>query len=139
MTDAFVSTEKRHELIALMAALGVRESDLVEKFIQGSGSGGQKINKTSSCVYIRHEPTGLEIKCQHTRSRELNRFLARRSLCERIQERLRGVKSASQQESERIRRQKRRRSRRQKQRMLESKHHQAEKKRGRSSVGLDAD
>lgn len=139
MSDVFVSSEKRHELIALMAALGVREADLVEKFIQGSGSGGQKINKTSSCVYLKHEPTGLEVKCQHSRSRDLNRFLARRTLCERLKEKVLGEKTACRQEAERIRRQKRRRSRRQKQRILESKHHQSEKKRGRSSVDQDSD
>ncbi|NLE66024.1 MAG: peptide chain release factor-like protein [Lentisphaerae bacterium] len=122
-----------------MADLGVREADLEEKFIQGSGSGGQKINKTSSCVYLRHGPTGIEVKCQKTRYRELNRFLARRSMCDRIRDRLLGARSALRQEAERIRRQKRRRSRRQKQRMLECKRRQAEKKRGRSAVDPDAD
>ncbi len=139
MTDAFVGAEKRRDLAALMADLGVREADLEEKFIQGSGSGGQKINKTSSCVYLRHGPTGIEVKCQKTRYRELNRFLARRSMCDRIRDRLLGARSALRQEAERIRRQKRRRSRRQKQRMLECKRRQAEKKRGRSAVDPDAD
>ena len=119
-----------------MAQLGVRDADLAEKFILGSGRGGQKVNKTSSCVYLRHAPTGIEVKCQRTRSRELNRYLARRELCERIAERTQGEASRRQAEAERIRRQKRRRSRRQRQRMLEAKHHQSDKKKGRSAVGV---
>ena len=120
-----------------MARLGIREQDLVEKFIRGSGHGGQKINKTSSCVYLRHLPTGIEVKCQQERSRELNRFLARREVCERVEARVLGAQSARQQEIERIRRQKRRRSRRQKQRMLETKHRQSDKKEARRPVGMD--
>ena len=83
MADAFVSQAKREELEARMERLGIREDELVEKFILGSGRGGQKVNKTSSCVYLKHEPSGLEVKCQRCRSRELNRFHARRELCEK--------------------------------------------------------
>jgi len=113
----------------------VRDPDLVEKFVLGSGSGGQKLNKTSSCVYLKHVPTGMEVKCQQTRSRDTNRFLARRQLCERLAERVLGEESRRRMEAERIRRQKRRRSRRQKQRMLEGKHHQSTKKARRTKVG----
>jgi peptide chain release factor len=136
MGEQMVNSDKRQALAARMAGLGIREQDLVERFILGSGSGGQKINKTASCVYLKHLPTGTEIKCQQERSRELNRFLARRELCDRIEERTLGEKSARRQEIERVRRQKRRRSRRQKQRMLEAKHHQSEKKVARRSVGF---
>lgn len=115
-------------LAARMAELGVREEDLVEKFILGSGSGGQKINKTSSCVYLKHIPTGIEIKCQRERSRELNRFYARRELCEKIAELRFQEKTKKQQEFEKIRRQKRRRSRRSKEKMLQGKRHLSEKK-----------
>lgn len=115
-------------LAARMAELGVREEDLVEKFILGSGSGGQKINKTSSCVYLKHIPTGIEIKCQRERSRELNRFYARRELCEKIAELRFQEKSKKQQEFEKIRRQKRRRSRRSKEKMLQGKRHLSAKK-----------
>ncbi len=104
-----------------MVRLGIREEDLLEKFILGSGSGGQKINKTSSCVYLKHLPTGIEIKCQRERSREMNRFLARRELCEKLEEKIFQEKSKRQQEIEKIRRQKRRRSRRSKEKMLEGK------------------
>jgi protein subunit release factor B len=138
MSEAFVSPGKRRQLDALMARTGVREGDLVEKFVLGSGSGGQKINKTSSCVYVRHVPSGIEVKCQRARSRALNRFLARRELCERLAERTLGEQSRRRQAVERIRRQKRRRSRRQKQRMLEGKHRHAEVKRLRGRVAAEA-
>lgn len=120
-----------------MLTLGIREPDLEEKFILGSGKGGQKVNKTSSCVYLRHNPTGLEVKCGQTRFREQNRFLARRELCDRLEARQRGMQTARQQTIEKIRRQKRRRSRRQKNRMLEGKHLQTRKKESRRTPGSD--
>ena len=57
-----------------MAALGISEGDLLEKFVRGSGAGGQKINKTSNCVFLKHLPSGVCIKCQMDRSRELMRL-----------------------------------------------------------------
>jgi protein subunit release factor B len=116
-----VSKEKVEELGKKMEDLGIFEEDLIEKFILGSGSGGQKINKTSSCVYLKHIPSGIEIKCQKERSRELNRFFARRELCSKIEEKIKGTLSAKQQEMEKIRRQKKRRSRKSKEKMLEQK------------------
>lgn len=122
------SPEKWNALEAKMAKLGLHSQDITEKFIRGSGSGGQKINKTASCVYLKHLPTGIEIKCQAERSRELNRFIAKKELCETFQEKILGIQSARQQAREKIRRQKRRRSRRQKNRMLDDKSKQSEKK-----------
>src|SRR3990167_6651690 len=109
------------ELQARMEQLGIYEKDLIEKFILGSGSGGQKINKTASCVYLKHSPSSIEIKCQKTRSRELNRFYARRELCDKIEQQRFKEKSEKVQAIEKIRRQKRRRSRRSKEKMLKSK------------------
>lgn len=122
------SPEKIAALEARMAGLGITEETLTEKFIQGSGSGGQKINKTASCVYLKHTPSGIEVKCQQQRSRELNRYIARRELCERLEEIRDGKKSAKKQAQEKIRRQKRRRSRRAKNRMLDDKSKHASKK-----------
>ncbi|MBT7960060.1 MAG: peptide chain release factor-like protein [Akkermansiaceae bacterium] len=118
-----------------MAGLGVTEENLTEKFIQGSGSGGQKINKTASCVYLKHAHSGIEVKCQQQRSRELNRYIARRELCERLEEIRDGKKSAKKQAQEKIRRQKRRRSRRAKNRMLDAKSKHADKKNLRKPPG----
>ena len=134
MNGSFVNPDKERALAERMAALGIRECDLEESFVRGSGSGGQKINKTSSCVVLRHRPSGIEIRCQRERSQVLNRFLARRELCERIDERRRGAASARRQAIEKVRRQKRRRSRRQKARMLDDKRRHGEKKAARRSV-----
>src|SRR4030043_1449809 len=79
-----VGEEKNQWLKKKMEALGVREEDIEEKFIRSSGSGGQKVNKTSTCVYLRHIHTGIEVKCMKERSQSLNRFLARRELVEKI-------------------------------------------------------
>ena len=118
----------------LMAEASVFEEDLEETFILGGGPGGQKTNKTSNVVRIKHEPSGLNIRYGETRSREDNRWLARRALAEAILERENKRKSAKRQAAEKKRRQKRRRSRRQKQRMLEEKHAHSEKKAARKPV-----
>ena len=101
-----------------MAVLGITQGDLLEKFVRGSGAGGQKINKTSSCVFLKHLPSGVCIKCQMDRSREINRFLARRELCEQLESIRDGKATAKTQAIEKMRRQKRRRSRRSKQRSI---------------------
>ena len=137
MNESPVRQTKKDALTARMLALGIREPELNEKFILGSGKGGQKVNKTSSCVYLRHGPTGLEVKCGQTRSREQNRFLARRELCDRLETRQRGEQSARRQAIEKIRRQKRRRSRRQKERLLAGKRLQGVKKTRRREPGLE--
>jgi protein subunit release factor B len=115
-----------------MAALGVRDGDVEESFTRAGGRGGQKLNKTSSAVALVHRPTGLRVRCEASRSQALNRFLARRLLLDRIEERRRGFVAAERSAAEKIRRQKRRRSRRSKQRMLEGKRLQSEKKAARA-------
>ena len=118
--------------MAKMVKLGIREGDLVEKFIRSSGKGGQKVNKASTCVYLRHIPTGVEVKCQQERSQALNRFLARRILTNKIETLILGRQSEERKRIEKIRRQKRKRSRRAKEKMLEAKRKRAEKKKMRS-------
>ncbi len=80
-----VSEEKNRWLRERMEALGVREEDFRETFVRSSGKGGQHVNKSSTCVQLRHLPTGLEVKCMKDRSQSVNRFLARRELLERIE------------------------------------------------------
>ncbi|MCB0359173.1 MAG: peptide chain release factor-like protein, partial [Bdellovibrionales bacterium] len=123
-----VSPEKEAQLLARMQELAIDESDIEEKFIKGSGPGGQKINKTSSCVYLCHRPSGIEIKCQQTRSQALNRFHARRELCERIAAEQLGKKTKRQAAAEKVRRQKRRRSRRAKATIRAEKEHRSQLK-----------
>lgn len=90
----------------------LHESDIEEKFIRGSGKGGQKVNKTSSTVYLKHLPTGIEIKCGEERERETNRFLARRYLLERYKEEVLKIKTDRQIKADKIKKQKKRRTRR---------------------------
>jgi len=86
-----VSEEKNKWLTERMKTLGIHEEDLTEKFVRSSGKGGQKVNKTSTCVYLKHIPTGIEVKCMKDRSQSINRFLARRELIERIEDLSGGV------------------------------------------------
>lgn len=134
-----VSGAKREALIKKMEALGIREQDIEEHFIRAQGRGGQKVNKTSSCVYLKHLPTGIEVKCQRERSQAQNRFHARALLAKKIEAQIMGRASEEQQRIEKLRRQKRRRSRRAKEKMLEQKHLQTIKKRLRAPVGEDAE
>ena len=127
-----VSKDKEETLRRKMESLGIFEKDIVEKFVRSSGRGGQKVNKTSTCVYLKHLPTKIEVKCQRERSQALNRFLARRILTDKIEQMIRGKESEEQQRIEKIRRQKRKRSQRAKQKMLEEKRKQSEKKKARS-------
>ncbi len=107
-----VSEEKENALRAKMTQLGIREEDLLEKFVRSGGHGGQNVNKTATCVYLRHLPTGIEVKCQRERSQALNRFFARRILAEKIEAMLLGKKSEHELKIERIRRQKLKRAKR---------------------------
>ena len=129
-----VSPQTEKHLLDWMTRLGINEDEIEEKFVKGGGPGGQKINKTSSCVYLLHHPSGIEVKCQRVRSQALNRFYARRELCEKLEQRILGEKSRRQQEIEKIRRQKRRRSRRQKERMLQDKAKKSTLKANRKAV-----
>lgn len=126
------SKEKEKALRNRMDTLGIFEKDIVEKFIRSSGKGGQKVNKTSTCVYLKHLPTKIEVKCQRERFQAINRFLARRILTDKIEKMIRGKESEEQQKIEKIRRQKRKRSKRAKLKMLEEKRRQSQKKKERS-------
>jgi protein subunit release factor B len=129
-----VSTEKEAQLARRMAELGVNEADIEESFVRSGGHGGQNVNKTSTCVMLVHRPTGLQVKCQETRQQGLNRYIARRLLLDKIEERQRGFVAAKRAEIERIRRQKRKRSKRAREKMLANKAHQSEKKAFRKRI-----
>ena len=123
-----VNPVKEEELSSRMEKLGISENDIIEKFIRSGGKGGQNVNKTSTCVYLKHIPTGIEVKVQKERSQSLNRFLARRLLVQKIEAMVFKKKSEIQQKIEKIRRQKRKRSKRAKEKILQDKKHQSDKK-----------
>jgi protein subunit release factor B len=121
MSKFGVSPEKERALEARLQALQIHEADLEETFIRSSGPGGQHVNKTSTCVRLVHRPTGLSVKVQNSRSQGLNRFLARRLLADRLEQRLHGAESPQEQQRDKIRRQKQRRVRRTRQKRMDQK------------------
>jgi protein subunit release factor B len=128
-----VSFTKEKLLKEKMKALNIREEDIKESFIRSRGRGGQNVNKTSTCVYLKHVPTGIEVKCDKERSQALNRYHARVILTKKIEQLIKGKESEEIQRIEKIRRQKRKRSKRAKEKMLAEKRIISEKKKLRSS------
>lgn len=134
---AMPESKKATALSERLVRLGIRAEDVLEKFVKGSGKGGQKINKTSSTVYLKHLPSGIEVKSQASRSQALNRYYARCLLADAIERRVLGRLAEEEARIARIRRQKRRRSRRAQEKMLVDKHHQGERKKTRARPSTD--
>ncbi len=128
------SVKKERALFERMQRLGVYEKDLEERFVRSGGPGGQNVNKVSTCVTLKHGPSGIQVKCARERSQGLNRFLARRILLDKLEAKRLGRVSAERQRIEKIRRQKRRRSRRAKEKMLAGKKIRGRKKSLRGPV-----
>lgn len=122
-----------------MKKLGIFMKDVKESFICSGGKGGQNVNKNATCVYLKHLPTEIEVKCQKGRTQATNRYYARVSLCNKIDNLIKGKKSAEQQRIEKIKRQKRKRSKRAKEKILKDKLHQAGKKKLRATVEESTD
>ena len=135
MSDAFPPLDSA--LLRRLHALGVRPADVAERFVRGTGPGGQKINKTSSTVWLRHGPTGVEVRCQRERSQADNRAAAWAELADRVETRRRQAAAAVEQAREKERRRHRQKSRGQKARMVAAKHHRARHKALRGRVGPD--
>lgn len=128
MPEFGVGIGKEKALAEKMSCLGIKDSDIVESFIRSAGPGGQNVNKTSTCVYLKHIPTGIEVKCQKERSQALNRYIARQILLKKIETLILGDLSEERRRIEKIRRQKRKRSKRAKLKILEAKHRHSQKK-----------
>ena len=134
-----VSPLKENSLHEKMKTLNILEEDIRESFVRSQGRGGQNVNKTSTCVYLKHIPTGIEVKCQQERSQALNRYRARVILVKKIDKLIKGKESEEKQRIEKIRRQKRKRSKRAKEKMLLQKKLVSEKKKLRSYQFKDED
>lgn len=112
MIDFGVTAQKQHALAERMKACGVSESDMEESFVRSGGPGGQHVNKTATCVHLKHLPTGLVVKMQKARTQRLNRYYARKRLCELLENQQLGTQSPEAKRIEKIRKQKNRRRRR---------------------------
>lgn len=134
MINFGISISKQKALEKKFKQFNIKESDLIEKFICSSGNGGQNLNKVATCVYLKHIPSNIEIKCQKHRTQLLNRYESRKMLAEEIENRLLGKESQKQKEIEKIRRQKRKRSKRAKEKMLETKKINSLKKQNRQKI-----
>ncbi|OQA90863.1 MAG: Peptide chain release factor 2 [Elusimicrobia bacterium ADurb.Bin231] len=130
----FINPDKEKLLTEKMLKFGIKETDITEKFVRSGGHGGQHLNKTSTCVYLKHTPTGIEVKCEISRNQSVNRFLARRILVNKIEESALEIKSAERQRIEKIKRQKRKRSKRAKEKILRLKKIISEKKQLREKI-----
>ena len=127
-----LSPEKEKAIRKKLDNLGIYEKDIRESFIRSHGKGGQKVNKTSTCVYLKHIPTGVEVKCQKARTQGLNRYYARVLLLEKIERLIKGKESEEEQRIAKIKRQKRKRSKRAREKMLAEKRLQSIRKTERS-------
>jgi protein subunit release factor B len=122
------------QIVERLAALSVRPDDVDERFVRGAGPGGQKINKTSSTVWLRHRPTGIEVRCQRERSQAANRESAWLELCAKLEARVASARAEAVDVREAERRRRRQKSRGQKARMIQDKKHRSAHKRGRGRV-----
>jgi protein subunit release factor B len=134
IVDPGVSLEKEKALQERMSRLGIREKDIIESFIRSRGPGGQNVNKSSTCVYLKYIPTGIEVKCQKERTQALNRYIARSLLADKIEALILRKRLEERQRLEKLRRQRRPRPQKLKLKILEAKRRRAKIKALRTPV-----
>ncbi|OGC82661.1 MAG: hypothetical protein A2V81_03465 [Candidatus Abawacabacteria bacterium RBG_16_42_10] len=117
-------------------SLNINPADITEQFVRGSGKGGQKINKTSSTVLLKHNPTGIEVRCQEYREQSKNRTEAYKRLILKLEERIKGKESERARKIFKLIKQKRKRSKRAKEKMLALKKLRGEIKQMRQKVSF---
>lgn len=122
------------QIVERLNRLNIRPEDIDERFVRGAGPGGQKINKTSSTVWLRHGPSGTEVRCQAERSQAANREKAWEELCEKLEAQVQAKNAAAQQAREAERRRTRPKTRAQKLRMIETKKIRAKRKSRRGKI-----
>lgn len=122
------------QILQRLTEMNIRLDEVEERFVRGTGPGGQKINKTSSTVWLRHRPTGIEVRCQAGRSQTANRELAWRELCDRLVARQLAAKAEQRDEYEVQRRRARQKSHTQKAKMVDAKKRHARTKATRGRV-----
>jgi protein subunit release factor B len=129
-----VSFKKSQDLLDVMSRLEIYETDLEESFVRSGGPGGQNVNKVSTCVILKHRPTGMIVKCQQERSQAMNRYYARKILAERMEAQILGRQSEEARRIAKIKKQKRKRSKRTKDKMLQAKKQHGQKKAMRGRI-----
>jgi len=134
MTGPVAGKDRQARLRRQMHEWGIRDIDIAEKFIRSSGPGGQNVNRVSTCVYLKHRPSGIEVKCQRERTQAQNRHLAREILFEKLKDLSRRESLKKKQKEEKLRRQKRKRPRRIKIKILEGKRRHSQKKQSRQKI-----
>ena len=132
-----VTGAKEKALKERFKTLGIKEGDIEESFIRSGGPGGQKVNKTATCVYLKHLPTGIGVKCSKARTQALNRYHARATLADKVEAQIKGRESEEARRIAKIRRQKKKRSKRAKEKMLADKKRVSEKKRLRAQPAIE--